>query len=71
MAVALVAIQTPPGRGAVPASPWLDADKPVASVLFTQPDVLSRLAADLALTDSQLALIQAVGRSESVALVEL
>lgn len=70
-AVALVAIQAPLGRGASPDSPWLDDDKPVASVLFTQAEVLGQLATDLALADSQSGSIQEVGRRESAALVGL
>ena len=58
------------GNGAVTPSPWLD-DKPVASFLFTNDDVLDILATDLGLSAQQKNSFKDLGVSEAEALAQL
>jgi uncharacterized protein with LGFP repeats len=67
----LILWHAPEGNGAEMPSPWLDADKPVASVLFTQESVLERMATDLGLTSSQISLVKETALAEAQSLAEL
>lgn len=63
--LAVLVMHAPAGNSAEVRSLWLDDSKPVASVLFTQEDLLDRLSQDLGLSASQLEAIRNAGMTET------
>jgi len=61
----VLAFHVATGNGAQLPSLWLDGSKPVASVLFTQEDLLSRMSQDLGMSSSQVDAVRNIGRTEA------
>ncbi|MHB9111651.1 MAG: LGFP repeat-containing protein [Thermoleophilia bacterium] len=71
LAVFLMLVATPDGRGAETVTPWLDDSKPIASFLFTDEEMLGRLQSDLGLAPAQTDAVRTAGRKEAASLAAL
>lgn len=71
LAILLILVVTPDGRGAEPIAVWQDDSKPIASFLFTDEEMLGRLQSDLGLAQDQTEAIRSAGRKEAASLTAL